>query len=125
MNRKTPILLLVLIIIASLILAACTTEPAAEATQAAAPTEAVAPVEKKVVTLIWTQEFDTLSPLYSNMWFVSVVYPAYLCSAWLFDDQNTAFPYLVTEIPSTENGGISNEGRTITLNLRDDIVWSD
>ncbi len=32
---------------------------------------------------------------------------------------------LVTEIPSAENGGISEDGRTITLTLRDDIVWSD
>jgi peptide/nickel transport system substrate-binding protein len=59
------------------------------------------------------------------MWFVSVVYPAYLCSAWLFDDQNNAIPYLVTEIPSEENGGITNDGRTITLKLRDDVTWSD
>jgi peptide/nickel transport system substrate-binding protein len=59
------------------------------------------------------------------MWFVSVVYPAYLCSAWLFDEQNNAIPYLVSEIPSEENGGITNEGRTITLKLRDDVTWSD
>jgi len=88
------------------------------------PTEAP-PAEKKVVTFVWTQEFDTLSPIYTNMWFVSVVYPAYMCPAWLFDDQNTAFPYLVTEIPSVENGGLSSDGRTFTLKLRDDIVWSD
>jgi hypothetical protein len=28
----------------------------------------------------------------------------------------------VTEIPSLENGGISEDGRTITIKLRDDIV---
>jgi peptide/nickel transport system substrate-binding protein len=83
------------------------------------------PAEKKVVKFIWTQEFDTLSPLYTNMWFVSVIYPAYLCTAWMFDDNNDPFPYLVTEIPSVENGGLSSDGRTFTLNLRDDIVWSD
>jgi peptide/nickel transport system substrate-binding protein len=107
-----------------------TEAPAAQPTEApaeqptAAPTEA--PVaEKKVAKFIWTQEYDTLSPLYTNMWFVSVIYPAYLCSTWLFDDQNNAIPYLVTEIPSAENGGISEDGRTITLKLRDDITWSD
>jgi peptide/nickel transport system substrate-binding protein len=136
MQRKH--LLFTIIMIASLVLSACATastptavvteEPAVEQPTEAPvveqPTEAP-PVEKKVVTFVWTQEFDTLSPIYTNMWFVSVVYPAYMCPAWLFDDQNAAFPYLVAEIPSLENGGLSSDGRTFTLRLRDDIVWSD
>jgi peptide/nickel transport system substrate-binding protein len=103
-----------------------TEEPAVEPTEepVVEPTEEPAG-EKKVATFIWTQEFDSLSPIYTNMWFVSVVYPAYMCSTWLFDDENNAFPYLVTEIPSLENGGLSEDGRTFTLKLRDDIVWSD
>ena len=133
------------VIILSLVLAACGTPqveetaapaeqqpPAEEATPApevAEPTTApeVQPAEgeKKVVTFIWTQEFDTLNPLYTNMWFVSVLYPVYLCQAWWYDDQNNAIPNLVTEIPSAENGGISADGRAITMKLRDDIVWSD
>jgi len=140
-----------LLVIASMLLAACggaatqapAEPPAAEPTEAPAaeqpaeapteapaaeqPTEAPAeaPAEKKVVTLIWTQEFDTLNPLYTNMWFVSTLFPIYLCQAWWFDDANAPIPNLVTEIPSGENGGISEDGRTITLKLRDDIVWSD
>ena len=132
-------ILLSCLVVASFILSACTTatpttvvtEAPPEVVVTEAPPEVVVteaptePAEKKVATFIWTQEFDTLSPIYTNMWFVSVVYPAYLCGAWLFDDQNIAFPYLVAEIPSTENGGLSNDGRTFTLKLRDDIVWSD
>jgi len=131
-----------LLVIASLLLAACaptvpaTTEPPPEPVVTEAPPEVPVateapteppppPAEKKVVTLIWTQEFDTLNPLYTNMWFVSTLFPIYLCQAWWFDDQNSPIPNLVTEIPSAENGGISEDGRTITLNLRDDIVWSD
>ena len=140
MQRKY--VLFTCLMIASMVLSACATattaptvvatEPPAVVTEAppvvteaptvAAPTEAAA---KKVATFIWTQEFDTLSPIYTNMWFVSVVYPAYLCPAWFFDDQNAAYPNLVTEIPSVDNGGITNDGRTITLMLRDDIKWSD
>jgi len=96
--------------------------PAVEPT--AEPTEAP-PAEKKVVTFIWTQEFDTLNTLYTNMWFVTVLYPIYECQAWWFDDKNEPLPNLVSEIPSLENGGISEDGRTITMKLRDDIVWSD
>jgi peptide/nickel transport system substrate-binding protein len=43
----------------------------------------------------------------------------------VFDDQLNPTPILVTEIPSKENGGISEDDTTITLTLRDDIVWSD
>jgi len=100
--------------------------PATEAPPAEAPaTEAPPAEERKVVTFIWTQEFDTLNPLYTNMWFVTVLFPVYMCQAWWFDDQNAPIPNLVTEMPSLENGGISSDGKTITLNLRDDIVWSD
>jgi peptide/nickel transport system substrate-binding protein len=48
-----------------------------------------------------------------------------MCQAWWYDEKNDPIPNLVTEIPSAENGGISADGRTITLKLRDDIVWSD
>jgi peptide/nickel transport system substrate-binding protein len=104
------------------------TEVLAQPTEAMAqPTEVPtqAPETRKVATFIWTQEFDTLNPLYTNMWFVSVLYPIYMCQPWWFDDQNKPIPNMVTEIPSSENGGISEDGRTITLNLRDDIQWSD
>jgi peptide/nickel transport system substrate-binding protein len=132
------------LMVASMILSACATAatsttvvteaPVVPATNApvvvptevpatlAAPTVASA---KKVITLIWTQEFDTLSPIYTNMWFVSAIYPAYLCTPWMFDDKNAAFPYLLTELPSEENGGITNNGSTFTFKLRDDITWSD
>jgi peptide/nickel transport system substrate-binding protein len=138
MQRKH--ILFTIIIIATFILSACATSPTAttvvtEAPPVVQPTQApvtaptVAPptqaAAKKVAKFIWTQEFDTLSPIYSNMWFVTVTYPAYLCSLWLFDDQNAAFPYLVSEIPSIDNGGITNEGRTFTIKLRNDVKWSD
>ena len=131
--------LMFVLVALSLILSACgggqvaTEAPAAPAASeapaaTAAPAETAAPAspaERKVVTLIWTQEFDTLNPLYTNMWFVSVLYPVYMCQAWWYDENNDPIPNLVAEIPSTENGGISEDGRTITLKLRDDIVWSD
>ena len=125
-----------LLVLASLFLAACGGAVATEVPQEGgaeqptqppaeeAATEAPA-AERKVATLIWTQEFDTLNPLYTGMWFVSAIFPVYTCQTWWFDDQNEPVANLVTEIPSSENGGLSEDGRTITLKLRDDIVWSD
>jgi peptide/nickel transport system substrate-binding protein len=80
---------------------------------------------KKIVTFAWTQEPDNLNWNYSNMWFSIILQQIWHCWAWEFDDQNVAFPKLVTEVPSTENGGVSADGTVITMHLRDDIVWSD
>ena len=106
-----------------------TPKPAATAVPPTAvpPTEVPTAVsaEPKVATFIWTQEFDTLSPIYTNMWFSAITFQFSNCYAWDFDDQNAAYPVLVKEMPSAENGGISADGKTITLKLRDDLVWSD
>jgi peptide/nickel transport system substrate-binding protein len=79
----------------------------------------------KIATFAWTQEPDTLNPHYTNMWFSSILQQLYSCWAWEYDENNVPFPKLVTEIPSTDNGGVSEDGLVITLNLRDDLVWSD
>lgn len=146
---------LFLVVIASLVLAGCaqppapaaeteapaeaTEAPAAEATEAPAAEATEPPVEateapaaeepaegdRQVATFIFTQEFDSLSPAYTNMWFSSITQQIWNCWAWAFDEKNALVPVLVTEIPSVENGGISSDGKTITLKLRDDITWHD
>jgi peptide/nickel transport system substrate-binding protein len=112
---------------------AAPTEPPAAATEVPAPTEAPAPTEppppppaeRKVATFIWTQEFDILNPFYTGMWFSAITQQLWSCWAWDFDDQSNPHPVLVTEMPSLDNGGISEDGTVITMKLRDDIVWSD
>ncbi len=102
-----------------------TTPPPAAPTTAPTAPPPTQPPARKVATFIWTQEFDVLNPLYTNMWFSSITQQIWNCWAWDFDDQNNPHPVLVKEMPSEENGGISPDGRVITLKLRDDIVWSD
>ena len=104
--------------------AAPTEPPAAPTEPPAAPTELPA-VQHKVATFIWTQEFDTLNPYYTNMWFSAITQQLWNCWAWDFDDQNAPHPVLLKEMPSEANGGISPDGKMITMKLRDDIVWSD
>jgi peptide/nickel transport system substrate-binding protein len=129
MKKSWLVSLLAMVLVASLLLAACGT--AAEPTQVEAPptvVEAVptdTPAPPKVATFIWTQEFDTLSPLYTNMWFSSTTFQLWNCYAWNFDDKLEPVPSLVTELPSTSNGGISADSKVITLRLRPDLVWSD
>lgn len=101
-------------------------EPATEEPSVEEPAaEEPAAGERKIATFIWTQEFDTLSPLYTGMWFVTTTYQLWNVWAWHFDGDNNPIPVLVTDIPSADNGGISEDGRTITFTLRDDLTWSD
>lgn len=83
------------------------------------------PGEAKIATIAYVQDFDTFNPLYAQA--LSAIYTQSIwnCRAWNFDNQNNALPVLVQELPSLENGGISLDGRVITLKLRDDIAWSD
>jgi len=147
MKRQWIFSFVVSVMIASLVLAACVpATPAPPATEEVAqptteeqilqPTEApsvqptaeptaVPPAERKVATFAWTQEPDSLNTWYSDMWFADILQQIWSCWAWQYDDQNLPYPHLVTEIPSMENGGVSEDGLTITMHLRDDIVWSD
>jgi peptide/nickel transport system substrate-binding protein len=79
----------------------------------------------KVATILWSQDFDSLNPMYSNMWFSTVTQQLWDCWAWNFDEKNEPFPNLVSEIPSIANGGLSADGKSITLHLRDGLKWSD
>jgi peptide/nickel transport system substrate-binding protein len=106
------------------------TEEAEEAAPTEAPAEEEAAAEetegeRKIASFIFTQEFDTLSPLYTGMWFSGITAQIWNAWAWNFDSEGNPVPVLVTEIPSVENGGISEDGRTLTFKLRDDITWSD
>lgn len=87
----------------------------------------IAPVaaQSKVATVLWTQEPDNLNPMYTTMTFSALLRDFWLPGAWAFDEDLNPVPVLVTEIPSAENGGISEDGLVMTLNLRDDINWSD
>ncbi|MCJ7735421.1 MAG: peptide ABC transporter substrate-binding protein, partial [Anaerolineales bacterium] len=133
MKHRWLFTLLAVLMVFSLSLTACGTpvveepmaeEPAVEAPAAEAPAAEEA-IEPKVVTFSWTQEPDSLNMFYTDMWFSAILHQVYLCWAWEYDDQNQAYPHLVAELPSVENGGLSEDGLTITMRLRDNIVWSD
>ncbi len=114
LNKSFILKVLVLVMIASLGLSACGGSPAA-----------TAPAASKVATLIFTQEPDTMSPLYTNMYFSQILHQTWNVWTWQYDEKNQVYPVLVKEMPSMENGGISADGKTITLHLREDVLWSD
>jgi peptide/nickel transport system substrate-binding protein len=101
------------LLFASFLLTACGT-PAAPA-----------PTFSGTVTITFVQEPDNLNPMYTSMYFSQITREFWLKGLWNFDENAKPVPVLATEIPSIENGGLSVDGKTITIKLRDDITWSD
>jgi peptide/nickel transport system substrate-binding protein len=134
----------------SLVLAACgpasTPIPAGDDEPTVAPTAAdggseVEPTEGPVdeptappdtgtegggtVTISFVQEPDNLSPLYTTMYFSAITRDFWLRGLFTLDDQLVPQPTLAAEVPTAENGGISADGLTITIKIREALTWSD
>ncbi|MBX3000264.1 MAG: peptide ABC transporter substrate-binding protein [Caldilineaceae bacterium] len=118
--------IVIALLLAALMLAGC---PAPAAPGAAPATDGVAapaaPDASSLATITFVQEPDNLSPLYTTMWFSIILRQLWLVGLWSFDDNLEPVPQLAREIPSADNGGISEDGRTITVHLREDATWSD
>ncbi len=79
----------------------------------------------KSLIISWTQEPDSLNPMYTTMTFSGYTYQLYLAGAWAYDEAYNPIPVLVEALPSTENGGISADGTVFTLKLKEGLLWSD
>jgi peptide/nickel transport system substrate-binding protein len=125
--------------------AAPATEEAVPATEEAAPTEAPATEEAaaepteaateeaaagggdggKVVSISFTQEPSSFNPHYTDQWFSWITTALWLERPWNFDENAEPFPVHLTEMPTVENGGISEDGLTMTFKLKEGLTWSD
>lgn len=114
-----------------------TTAPAAQATTAsAAPTSAptkaptavpptATPAGPKKITIAFWQEPDSLIPGYTSMSFAIWADEICCTGLWNWDDKNNIEPELAAQIPSVANGGVSADGKTVTIKLRDGLKWQD
>ncbi len=71
------------------------------------------------------QEPDTLSMMYTEMWFGTTVQDLIHSPLWFIDNNLNAVPVLAAEIPSLENGGLSEDGKTITVKINPEAAWTD
>ncbi len=136
MKNKWSLFLLTILIVLSLSLSACapaaTEEPAVEEPAPAEPTEvlpepteAPPPAAPKTATMPFFEEPDTLNELYSQMWFAGLAFDLMNLSFWQFDDVQEINLELAAEFPTIENGLISEDGLTVTIPLREDVIWTD
>ncbi|MEM6283143.1 MAG: peptide ABC transporter substrate-binding protein [Chloroflexota bacterium] len=81
--------------------------------------------EEDTLNLLWWQAASTVNPYLSggnkDLEAASLVVEPLARP----DPNGELVPYLAADIPTLENGGISEDLTTITWTLRDDIVWSD
>lgn len=71
------------------------------------------------------QEPDSLNPWLTGLTVGLEVENLIYDSLTRVNPEGTHIPMLVTEVPSVENGGISEDLRTYTYTLRDDVTWHD
>jgi peptide/nickel transport system substrate-binding protein len=139
-NRKL-FALLSLLVLASMALAACgpatpaATEAPAPAT-AAPPQAACAPAVPgwnpttadtgtKGINIAFEQEPDQAVGTFSNMSFAAWIWQMFGIGPGKWDDKNNLVAYAATEVPSSDNGGVSADGLTVTFKLKPCIFWSD
>ncbi|MBV8600024.1 MAG: hypothetical protein JO359_00520, partial [Candidatus Eremiobacteraeota bacterium] len=75
--------------------------------------------------MINVADVDALNPLIANQQLSTDL--AMFWASFLFDwsDRNELVPELATQVPATENGGISRDGKTIVYHLRRGVRWHD
>ncbi len=81
--------------------------------------------DDSALTIAFQQEPDTLNPMYTQMWFTTTLTDLLYAPPWFIDNELNPVPVIAAEIPSLENGGISEDGSVITIKIRDGAVWSD
>jgi peptide/nickel transport system substrate-binding protein len=79
----------------------------------------------KTVTVAFSQEPDLVDSIFSSMSYAAWVNQSVLVGLGTWDAKNNLVPELATEIPSLDNGGVSQDGLTITWKLKPNLKWSD
>lgn len=126
-------LYLSLVIVFAFLLSACAA-PAAQpgaasggvnqAGQAAPDAEATAQPSAPIVIAMY-QEPESVNPYLSVQSVTNVIASAVLDGLLKIGPDGEFIPTLATEVPSIENGGLSEDGLTVTYKLREGVRWAD
>ncbi len=96
---------------------------------ACAPAPAVAPARSATrggtVILALTQEPDTLNPYLASVRAAGEIHTFVIEGLLSVDENGEYYPALATEVPTKQNGGVSDDGLTIRYHLRQNVTWSD
>ena len=71
------------------------------------------------------QEPDTLNPLLSDLLATAEVGGLFFSGLIISNDKGEWMPDLAMEVPTLQNGGVSQDGLTVTYKLRPGVTWHD
>ncbi|NJO10454.1 MAG: peptide ABC transporter substrate-binding protein [Leptolyngbyaceae cyanobacterium SL_1_1] len=110
------------------VLTGCSTESATESTPTAATPAVIeqsATADATTLRLLYTRIPESLNPHlatgFQDFEVARIVYEP-LAS---YDAAGQLVPILAAEVPSLENGGVAEDGRTVIWKLRQNVGWSD
>ncbi|MBN1178677.1 MAG: peptide ABC transporter substrate-binding protein [Anaerolineae bacterium] len=89
------------------------------------PTATLTPAPPREVVVVLPESPDGLNPFYARSWAARAVADLFLNGLWRLDGALVPHPELAARVPSRANGGISEDGRVLTIALRTDVLWSD
>lgn len=100
--------------------------PGGETSEAAAESSAAgeAEGEKQIIFALY-QEPELLNPFIATQTASGEAYSFVIEGLLGVDPDGNRYPVLAKEVPTVENGLISEDGLTITYNLLEDVTWSD
>lgn len=78
-----------------------------------------------VVVVGLSQEPVSFHPLMPGVEVDEIIWTNIFSALWVAQPDGSLLPDLALEIPSIENGGISEDGLVWTVRLRDDVKWHD
>ncbi len=77
------------------------------------------------VRITLSQEPDTLNPYYTGLRAAYTVTQTIYNGLWVVDPNGEFQPELAADVPTIRNGGVSPDGKTITVKLRPGVKWAD
>lgn len=86
---------------------------------------AAAPVRGGNLTVALWQEPESLNPYTAIQTVSRVLRKQTLEGLWDADPSGEFYPVLAASVPTIANGGVSRDGKTVTVRLRPDLKWQD
>ncbi len=77
------------------------------------------------LTVGFAQEPDSMNGFYSSMAFAQWANDLVQASLWDVSDTLEMVPVLAAEVPTVENGGVSEDYMSYTIRLKEGLMWSD
>jgi len=114
-----------LVVLLSLVLGACGPAPAGAPQSTQAPAQPGSPKRGGTVTMVVWQEPEHLNWELGSQTVLDDISTFVIEGLTKVNEKGERVPLLATEVPTVQNGGVSEDGKTITYKLKKGVKWHD